>query len=357
MIHSAKAPLRCVPISYLNRIVTELRRCSSSCVMYSLSARSQPTGLDSAYAAPSYPWPAYSVVPVFFVPRDWDINSSEVQAEAAALRSALAEIRQLYAHALGGNTFVLNDLVVVQANGPKENYGLQWTGGNIYTDGINIRRRLRGKDCGRSCTVADFRLRRTRTRAATSSRSSSRAPAVTPAAVGFGTAGDGGWAILGDWAIDSLQGQVAEGEYWWSGRKLAARCCRARARATLSTLPHPDAWGGSDDRMIMGYWWGYPDIGFADWEKDRAQPAQDQILLAMPAARAARSSRRPTSFISSACCLRSEATHIRCTSTSMDGSPARRSPAPPLRIKSCSIRIWRSSIWVLAAATRRRPLR
>jgi hypothetical protein len=54
--------------------------------------------VESAHAAPSYPWPAYSVVPVFFVPKDWDVNSSEVQAEAAALRSALVEVRQFYAH-------------------------------------------------------------------------------------------------------------------------------------------------------------------------------------------------------------------------------------------------------------------
>jgi len=100
--------------------------------------------VEPAHAAPSYPWPAYSVVPVFFVPKDWDVNSTEVQAEAAALRSALIEIRQFYAHALGGNTFILNDLIVLQASGPKEKYGIRWNGGNIYTDGVNLTDQFEG---------------------------------------------------------------------------------------------------------------------------------------------------------------------------------------------------------------------
>ena len=32
----------------------------------------------SAQAAAPYPWPTYSIVPIFFVPKDWDVNSVEV---------------------------------------------------------------------------------------------------------------------------------------------------------------------------------------------------------------------------------------------------------------------------------------
>ena len=66
-----------------------------------------------------YPWPDYSVIPVLFSPTDWDINSPEVQEEAAALRLALREVQEFYGRALGEKTFVLNELEVVQGHHPK----------------------------------------------------------------------------------------------------------------------------------------------------------------------------------------------------------------------------------------------
>ncbi len=89
-------------------------------------------------ATPVYPWPKYSLVPILFVPRDWDVNSSEVQAEAAALNEAMVEIQQFYARALGGTTFALNAVQVVQAAQLKEAYGIHWNGGDIYADGVTL---------------------------------------------------------------------------------------------------------------------------------------------------------------------------------------------------------------------------
>ena len=86
----------------------------------------------------------HSVIPVYFFLRDWDINRAEVQEQAAAIRSALVEVRQLYAHALSGNTFAINDLVVVQGNAAKEAYGIHWNGGDIYKAGIAIDNNFEG---------------------------------------------------------------------------------------------------------------------------------------------------------------------------------------------------------------------
>ena len=215
---------------------------------------------------PAYPWPANSVVPIFFVPTDWDVNSAEVQAEAAALRSAMTEIHQLYARALDGNTFVLNELIVVQAAGPKEAYGIHWNGGNIYTDGIDLDATFE------HLVVSELHGRGYPTPPAQNESGYSTLIFVKGAG---GYAGgrefdnaDGGWAILGDWAIDSLQGQVVEGEYWWSGRNLQIGAAAHELGHTFG-LPHPDAWGGPFEGLLMGYWWEYPNVGFADWENDQ----------------------------------------------------------------------------------------
>lgn len=53
---------------------------------------------------------------------------------------------------------------------------------------------------------------------------------------------DGGWAILGDWAIDSIQGQVPDGAYWWSGRRKQLGSAAHELGHSFG-LPHPDAYG------------------------------------------------------------------------------------------------------------------
>jgi hypothetical protein len=227
-------------------------------------------GAAPVHAQPPYPWPAHSVVPVFFVPKDWDVNSSEVQAEAAALRSARAEVRQFYAHGLGGNTFVLNDLIVVQANGFKESYGIHWNGGNIYTDGISLDPELESRlatelhDRGfpiygdlyyhneGGYVVVIFL----------------KGAGGMARGNGFGYYDDGGGrAILGDWAIDSLQGQVPEGDYWWSGRRIQLGAV-AHELGHGFGLIHPDEWGGPKEGVIMWSFWDYPNVGFADYDNN-----------------------------------------------------------------------------------------
>ena len=229
----------------------------------------------SAQAAAPYPWPTYSIVPIFFVPKDWDVNSVEVQAEAAALRIAVSEIQQFYARRLGGNTFALNELVVLQATQAKEAYGIHWNGGNIYADGINL------DDSMEALVVAELHDRGYPTPPA-QNESGYSALIFVKGAGGFagGRAfggADGGWAILGDWAIDSIQGQVPEGAYWWSGRRLQIGAAAHELGHTFG-LPHPDAWGGDFAGKIMGNWWDYPNVGFADWENDQLNRSKVQFF-------------------------------------------------------------------------------
>ncbi|MEO8629568.1 MAG: Ig-like domain-containing protein [Betaproteobacteria bacterium] len=223
-------------------------------------------GCNSAIAAsPTYPWPMYSVIPVYFVPRDWDINSAEVQEEAAAIRSALIEVRQLYAHALSGNTFAINDLVVVQGNAVKEGYGIHWNGGDIYKDGITIDNNFEG------LLVAELYSRGFPT-PPEQDENGYVTLAFVKGAGGFAGSremqnGDGGLSMLGDWAIDSLQGAVPESLDWWAGHRRQIGAV-AHELGHAFGLPHPDARGAANGGEIMGNWWENPAIGFDDWEND-----------------------------------------------------------------------------------------
>ena len=223
--------------------------------------------IGAARAVTPYPWPAYSVVPIYFVPQDWDVNSAEVQAEAAALRSAMVEVRQYYARALGGNTFLLNDLVVVQANKKKEAYGIQWNGRDIYADGITIsdffvnhlmdELEPRGYPFTGKANINGYAVVIFVKGAGGYAGGNSYAPTA-----------DGGWAILGDWAIDSLQGQLVEGQYPWRSGRTPQLGAVAHELGHAFSLVHPDEWGGTDIGMLMGRWYDYPDVEFADHEKD-----------------------------------------------------------------------------------------
>jgi hypothetical protein len=226
-------------------------------------------GADESFGedqqAVTYPWPLYSVVPIFFVPRDWSVSSTEVITEASAIESALQEIRDYYRTKLGGRTFVLNPLQRVQANGFKEAYGITWTpGGNIYTDGIQVGGTFEG------AVVSELHGRGYPTPPAQNESGYSAMLFVKGAGGWAGgrelSSADGGWAIVGDWAIDSLQGApaVAEGNYWWSGRRKQSGAV-AHELGHSFMLPHPPA--GSESTTIMGNWWDYPTIGFSDSDK------------------------------------------------------------------------------------------
>jgi hypothetical protein len=219
-----------------------------------------------ARAAPTfpYPWPDYSVIPVLFAATDWPVTSAEVQAEAAALRTAMAEIRQFYASQLGGRTFRLNDLSVVQALHPKEHYHIIWNGRNIYEDGVEFDGNMEHE------VVSELHARGFPTPVAQNESGYSVIIFVKGAGGWAGARefpqADGGWAILGDWAIDSIEGDVPEGAYWWSGRRIQTGAAAHELGHTFD-LPHPDAYGYPFHSTIMGNFWDYPTAGLNDWER------------------------------------------------------------------------------------------
>jgi hypothetical protein len=223
--------------------------------------------LSRADAAPSfsYPWPDYSVVPILFSPTDWDVNSAEVQREAAALRGALGDIQRFYARELGGRSFLLNDLQLVQGSGAKESYDIFWNGGNIYTNGI---------DLGPSMEALVVQELYSRGFPTPPGQNEDGYTVLIFVKGAGGYAGgrelgsaDAGWALLGDWAIDSIEGAVAEGDYWWSGARLQTGAA-AHELGHAFGLPHPDSYGGNNETSVMGEWWRYPNVGLNNWEID-----------------------------------------------------------------------------------------
>ncbi|WNG44020.1 hypothetical protein F0U60_07870 [Archangium minus] len=236
----------------------------------------------AARAAPTFPyrWPDYSVLPIFFVPRDWSTSSGDVQAEAAAIRSAMREIQGYYRVKLGSmRTFRLNDVEVVQADGFKEAYGITWNGRNIYADGVEVNSSFEG------AVVAELHRRGYPTPPAQNESGYSVVIFVKGAGGWAGGrelgSGDGGWAILGDWAIDSLDGSVPEGAYWWSGRRLQTGAA-AHELGHVFGLPHPDAYGGSFASSVMGNWWEFPTIGFNANDISLLFPAKNAFFPSVP---------------------------------------------------------------------------
>src|SRR5574342_1168688 len=169
-----------------------------------------------ASATPTFPfpWPDYSVVPVLFVPTDWSVSSAEVQAEAAAINTAMAEIQQWYATYNGGRTFVLNGLSVYQAQNPKESYGITGGSGDTYVPGvISVNTSFEG------AVMAELWAHGYPTPPAQNQSGYSTVIFAKGAGGWAGsreyTSADGGQSIVGDWAMDSIQGTVAEGAYPW----------------------------------------------------------------------------------------------------------------------------------------------
>lgn len=215
----------------------------------------------------SYVWTSYSVLPVFFVPRDWDVGSAEVQAEAESIRSALGEIQGYYAGTLG-RSFDLHGLQVVQADSAKEAYGIRWNGRDIYADGVEIVGNV-------EAAVTEELYRRGFPVPPGQNESGYVVVMFVKGAGGwaggreFGGA-NGGWAIVGDFCIDSLNDELAEWQYGWgSGRRLQTGALAHEIGHALS-FDHPDAYGQPFDVSVMGNWWDYPAIGFSDEDRRRA---------------------------------------------------------------------------------------
>jgi hypothetical protein len=218
-------------------------------------------------AAPTfaYPWPDYSLIPVFFVPTDWSVDDPEVRSEAANLRTALVEIRSFYGRQNADWTFTLNPLQVVQATGPKEHYHIIWNGRNIYEDGVEFDGNMEHE------VVSELHARGFPTPPAQNESGYSVLIFVKGAGGWAGgrefQSADGGWAILGDFAIDSINNELDENAYWWSGRRRQIGAAAHELGHTFD-LPHPDAYGASFDSTILGAWWNYPTPGLNDWERD-----------------------------------------------------------------------------------------
>jgi hypothetical protein len=232
----------------------------------------------------AYPWLDYSVLPIFFVPTDWSVNGDEVRGEAAALRTAVDEIRAFYGRENSDWTFTLDPLQVVQGEGPRTRYHIIWNGRNIYEDGVEFDGNMEHE------VVSELHSRGYPTPVAQNESGYSVLIFVKGAG---GWAGgrefpdaDGGWAILGDWTIDSIEGQLHEGDYWWSGRRLQVGAAAHELGHTFD-LPHPDVHGDSFDSSIMGSWWGYPMLGLSDWERDHIATVKAQFFqerLGLPTA-------------------------------------------------------------------------
>lgn len=224
--------------------------------------------LDTSEAGSgSYVWTSYSVLPIFFVPRDWDVSSAEVQAEAASIRSALGEIQSYYGNRLG-HGFDLHGLQVVQGEGSKEAYGIQWNGRDIYVDGVDIVGNV-------EATVVDELYRRGYPVPPGQNESGYVTVMLVKGAGGWAGSrelsnGNGGWSIVGDWCIDSLNNDLVEGQYGWQSGRRPQLGALAHEIGHAFGFDHPDAYGQPFNVSVMGNWWDYPTIGFSDEDRRRA---------------------------------------------------------------------------------------
>lgn len=210
-------------------------------------------------------WPRFSVIPVLFCPTDWAIDSDPVQAEARALAEAMSEIQRHYLQALG-RTFVLNELEVVQGRHDRQQYHIIWNGGDIYEDGIEFDGNMEHE------VVHELHDRGFPTPPG-QDEDGYVVMIFVKGAGGYAGgrelhSANGGWAIVGDWAINSIAGDVPDQRYWWSGRDKQVGAVAHELGHTFD-LPHPDAVGMDNGSSLMGAWWDYPRLGFNPWERQR----------------------------------------------------------------------------------------
>jgi hypothetical protein len=209
-----------------------------------------------ATAARDYRSPLHSVVPVFFVPRDWQTGSQAVSDGARALSNAMEEEQGFYAGQLGGHKFLLSALEVVQASGLAEAYAIHRNEKAPYAGGVEIHGNLE------EAVVKELYERGYPT--PPGQNESGYCVVIFVKGAGGWSGGRsfplarGGWAILGDWCIDSIQGMVPEDAYWWSGRRKQTGAI-AHELGDAFTLQHPPQ--PEYGKTIMGEWRRYPSVG------------------------------------------------------------------------------------------------
>jgi hypothetical protein len=212
---------------------------------------------------------------MFFVPRDWSISSSEVREEARAIYSAMVRIREFYADELDGDTFRMSALYVIQANGYKEAYGITWNGRDIYEDGIELAP-------GEFPRLMREELQSRGYPAQWEDLDGYTAITFAKGAGGYAAGGaahlDGGRALLGDWCVDSLQGDLCPGDYWFSGQRKQTGAA-AHELGHAFTLKHPDDYGWENSTSIMGNWWHFPYLGLNQYDKDRIRSKRSSYLF------------------------------------------------------------------------------
>jgi hypothetical protein len=209
--------------------------------------------LPAPHAAAAPAPPAHSVLPVLFVGDDGDHA-----AEAAAVRAGLEEVRRWYGGQLG-RTFVLDQVQVVRAERPPAAYGLRPGGGEPgpeLFDAVKAELGRRGypTDPAAGLTTIAF----------------AAGAGGFAAGAAFTGSAPGGFALLGDNAIDSLTGEIGEESWprWWTGRRRQLGAIAHELGHTWG-LHHPDE--HAYDGLVMGAWWDWPEAGFS--------PAERAVLL------------------------------------------------------------------------------
>jgi hypothetical protein len=115
------------------RLATALAAILATMVLTAATAAAEPAGPGGTTQG----FTSLSVVPIYFVPANWNVGDQAIKDEAEALNRGMDEIRIWWEQQLG-TTFVLDEVQLVQANGDRDAYGIHWNGRDIYRDGIEI---------------------------------------------------------------------------------------------------------------------------------------------------------------------------------------------------------------------------
>jgi hypothetical protein len=174
------------------------------------------------------------------------------------VRAGLEEVRRWYGGQLR-RTFVLNEVRVVRAERPPAAYGIRPDGaeaGPGLFDEVKAELGRRGYPTDPAAGLTTI--------------------AFVPGAGGFAAgaaftgSASGGFALLGDHAIDGLTGAIGEESWprWWTGRRRQLGAIAHELGHTWG-LHHPEhgRHGDGYDGLVMGAWWDFPRVGFTAAER------------------------------------------------------------------------------------------